>query len=177
MKKSKPYRPGLFQKITSFLLTAAVIVLAVALIYTAAVNLFCKDRILMLFGHGFAVVISGSMEPAIQIDDLVLIAQKESYSPGDVVVYLRDGRWIIHRVIQVREDTLITQGDANNLADPPVPLAAVKGYMILRIPQGGKVVNFIKTPAVTAVLLAAAAGMLLLSFRKEANEDGPPQQD
>ena len=77
----------------------------------------------MPFGFGTAMVLSGSMEPAIYVDDLILVAQRETYGVGDVVVYQSGDSLVVHRIIAMEDGLVTTQGDANNTPDEPVELA------------------------------------------------------
>jgi len=82
---------------------------------------------------GFGMVISGSMEPAIKKNDLILIRKAGEYAPGDIVVYETDDRSVVHRIIGIDGDKIITMGDANNVADAPVGIEDVKGVVIGRL--------------------------------------------
>ena len=76
----------------------------------------------MPFGVGMAVVVSGSMEPAIHVNDLLIVREsdKEMVAVGDVIVYQEDGMLISHRVVDCWEDQLVTRGDANRVDDEPI---------------------------------------------------------
>ena len=122
-----------------------------------------------LFGIGYAVVVSGSMEPNIHVDDMIVYhAHKaEDYQVGDVIVYVRnegtpEEMLITHRIVEIREDRtmLTTRGDANHVSDPEISFDDVVGRLVWRIPRFGFVVDYIKTPwgiAAAALLLAVLA--------------------
>ena len=57
--------------------------------------------------------------------------------------------------------------DANQAADEPVELSAIKGKVIAVIPALGNLTRILKTPTATILLLAAAVLMMERSFRKE----------
>jgi signal peptidase len=122
------------------------------------------------FGCGISVVLSGSMEPTLSVHDLVLIRETPAVETGDVVVYQSENELIIHRVISVGEDTLITQGDANSSADEPISRSAVKGVLVASVPHVGILVLALKKPVVV-LLLAAAFLLMELSCRKERRFD------
>jgi signal peptidase len=123
------------------------------------------------FGYGISVVLSGSMEPTLSVHDLVLIRETQAVETGDVVVYQSENELIIHRVISVGEDTLITQGDANSSADEPISRSAVKGVLVASVPHVGILVLAMKNPVVVILLLAAAFLLMELSYRKEKRSD------
>ncbi|MEM2079897.1 MAG: signal peptidase I [Nitrososphaerota archaeon] len=103
-----------------------------------------------------AVVEGTSMEPTLQSGDLVIVIKRVStkdISVGDVIVYRRSGTLIIHRVLRVEDDTLITKGDNNWLPDPPIRFQAVIGKVL---ELGG---NVVKVPLVGYLTLFARYSM------------------
>jgi signal peptidase len=129
------------------------------------------NRLPMPFGYGASVVLSGSMEPNLSVNDLVIIKETQDVNVGDVIVYESGGEMIIHRVLNVDGDTIITQGDANNIADEPFDVSSVRGKMIASFPAVGGLVRILKTPAGTIGLLVAAFLLIELSYHRESQED------
>ena len=121
----------------------------------------------MPFGYGGAVVLSGSMEPAIMVDELILVKAEDSYEIGDVVVFQSGKILVVHRLVDFDGENAITQGDANNVTDDPVPMEHIKGKVIAHIPYVGKVVRLLKTPVATLVMILAAVMTVELPYRKE----------
>ncbi len=117
------------------------------------------------FGIGYAVVVSGSMRPVFEVDDMILYQERarSEYREGDIIVYVRqeagkEPMLITHRTIEVGGDHVVTKGDANTIADEPVPFGQVVGRVVWRVPKIGKVVTFMHTWKG----LAAAGGIILL---------------
>ena len=125
----------------------------------------------MPFGVGAAIVLSGSMEPTLSVNDLVIVKEQDSYQVDDIVVYQERNHMVIHRVISVADEVLQTQGDANNVADEPISLTCVKGKMIAQVPSVGVVIQLLKAPIGFLTLFAIALYLMELSFRKEKQED------
>ena len=109
------------------------LVLGVALICAIAQGLFGLP-------WGVSVISGTSMEPTFIADDIVIVAPYfsalSSPQPGDIIVFEKeDGRsLVIHRVLEITDDGLITQGD--NLAEPdqemgvaPVVDSRIKGVV------------------------------------------------
>lgn len=95
-----------------------------------------------VFGIKPAIVLSGSMEPAIQTGDLIFLHKTDParLQAGDVICYLDSGQAITHRIVGVQEgeDGLIryvTQGDGNNTPDRQ----AVSADQVQGIWRGGKI--------------------------------------
>ncbi len=121
----------------------------------------------MPMGYGAAVVLTGSMEPTISGNDLILVAERDSYEVDDIVVYQSGAVLVVHRIVELDGESVITKGDANNTVDEPVKLSAIKGEVIGVVPAVGTVVKILKTPAATAALLGAAVLLMEASYRKE----------
>lgn len=132
------------------------------------------DRLPMPFGVGVAIVMSGSMEPTLSVDDLVIIKKADSYEIGDIVVFQdRDGSMVIHTVIMVDlEGNMIqTQGDANPTPDAPMDLKYVKGKMTQSISGVGAFVRILKSPPCVILILALSVFLLIRSYRREKDAD------
>ena len=125
----------------------------------------------MPFGTGMAVVLSGSMEPTLEVNDVIIVREADRYDAGDIVVYQSGRTLIVHRIIAKDGETIITQGDANHAADAPIEMRAIKGKVIARIPWLGAVVNVLKTPAGILIVLVVAFVLTEFSFRKEKDKD------
>ena len=152
-------------------------------VYTMNASRLAGDLVPMPFGVGATVVLSGSMEPTLSTGDLLIIAEQESYSVEDVVVFQSNRMAVVHRIIEIKEETVegedgeeiqmlaVTQGDANNTPDDPIHMSQIKGTVVLRVPLVGYLVNMIKTPLGTILILAAAVFLLERSFHKEKEKD------
>ena len=125
----------------------------------------------MPFGYGTAVVLTGSMEPTIMIDDLIIVAETDGYEEGDVVVYQSGSALVVHRIVEVEPDTVITQGDANNAPDAPVRKEMIKGEVVGVIGGVGGLARLLKSPAATITLIAAAVLLSEMSYRKDRQKE------
>lgn len=96
-----------------------------------------------LLGIQPTLVTGVSMLPAMRTGDIAITREvpTESIQVGDVVRFREQGVYVIHRVIEVQRDggeiVFITQGDANNVADPPVPASRLEGKVVLVLPKLG----------------------------------------
>lgn len=121
----------------------------------------------MPFGYGVSVVLSGSMEPELSVNDLVLVKGQDSYEVGDIVVYQDSRSLVIHRIVSIDGDEIITQGDANNAADPPIREEDIKGKETFHIPFLGAVVRILKSPVGFIIVLILAIVLIELPYYKE----------
>lgn len=125
----------------------------------------------MPFGYGMAVVLTGSMEPAIMADDVIIVKDTGDYQMDDVVVYQNGHMLVVHRIVDMGPDTVITQGDANNAPDAPVRKEMIKGEVIGCISGAGGIVRLLKTPAATITMVGGALLLSELTYRREKQKD------
>lgn len=121
----------------------------------------------MPFGFGSAIVLSGSMEPTLHVDDLILVQAQESYEIGDVVVYQSGNMLVVHRIIAIDGENVVTKGDANNTDDGELALTRIKGKVVGSVKNAGAAVRVAKSPVVSVGLLGGAIFLLERSYRKE----------
>ena len=125
----------------------------------------------MPFGYGAAVVLSGSMEPTLSVDDVIIAKETEELAVGDMVVYQDGTSVVVHRIVALDAEMVQTKGDANNALDAPITKDVIKGKVIAYIPRAGHVVAFLKTPFGIFGILAAAVLLMEFSYRKEKEKD------
>ena len=121
----------------------------------------------MPFGFGAAIVLSGSMEPALMVNDMIIVSSHTEYGVGDVVVYQSGEALVVHRIIAIENGMVTTQGDANNTPDEPVELVQIKGEVVKHVAGVGNMVRTIKSPVVSFALMGLAIFLLERSFRQE----------
>lgn len=110
----------------------------------------------MPFGFGISVVLSGSMEPTLSVNDMVVVHEQSNYQINDIVVYQSGSSLIIHRIESIDGVKVITKGDANNVSDQPINVSDIKGRAVFHIPIIGAIGLFMKGP-VGFVLIAILA--------------------
>lgn len=69
---------------------------------------------LSFFGIRIFKIGSGSMEPNLKVNDIIIIKKENDYKLNDVVTYENDGYYVTHRIIEIDENTVITKGDNNS---------------------------------------------------------------
>lgn len=159
---------------TAFARRAVLVLLGLLLgvcAYAANARAVAGNQLPMPFGYGLADVLSGSMEPTFSKGTLLVVRQADDVAPGDVVVY-QDGReLVVHRVVSVQDNVVVTQGDANNVADAPFDKSQVKGVVVGWVPWLGYVVDALRTPAGIVAVIACALALVELSFRRQQAAD------
>ncbi len=92
-----------------------------------------------------AVIYSGSMRPALEVGDIVIVAKRNPrlLGVGDIISYKAKDSPVqtVHRIVAMRSEggrvVFITRGDANARDDPPVLMENVTGKVILVVPRLG----------------------------------------
>lgn len=133
----------------------------------------------------FYVVVSGSMIPALEVYDVLIVQGHEPFEEievGDIIVFDRPSdhdRVIVHRVAAITDDdprTLRTMGDANPASIPgtdfPITAEEYIGKVVYTIPHVGYVTQMIKPP-VNYVIIAVVIGIIIakqMLKKKEASD-------
>lgn len=105
--------------------------------------------------YPMASITSGSMWPLLNQGDMVFIRgniKKEDVKVGDVIIWQATANelgFVIHRVVEVRENDFVTKGDANFTEDPPVTYDRIIGRAVtfksgklMHIPWLGSLTTF-----------------------------------
>lgn len=128
------------------------------------------NKIPMPLGYGGSVVLSGSMEPTLSINDLIIIKETNDYKVDDVVVFETDSVVVVHRIVGYEGELIVTKGDANNVEDSPISEERIIGEVIFVIPGIGNIVTMIKSPIGMVSILTVSFLLLEMSYRKEKEE-------
>ncbi len=141
-----------------------------SVLYTINAKRVMHNELPMPLGFGVSVVLTGSMEPTLKPNDLVVIVKADKYDVGDIVVYQKENELIIHRIVMISGDQVVTQGDNNNTADEPFLAGNIKGKMKFSIPFVGLIVRGLKSTPGVIIILALAFFLMYRSWQSEKNE-------
>lgn len=156
--------------ILSYVLIAALLLLT---LYPAAAKIFFKAKHPTVLGFSTAVVISGSMEEEISVNDVVVIHRQKSYEKDDIISFHSGGNLITHRIADTTDEGFITKGDANNTPDSDiVKYDEIEGRVICIIPKVGGAIQFFSTPLGMMMLFLIGAALLLLPAKTKKSSDG-----
>ena len=162
-------------RVFHWLITALLAFLLICNLYTIGARYLTGHPQPTVFGWTWAVVLSGSMEPEIQVNDIVVAHKEESYNVGDIVTYTSRDSIVTHRIVAEDSDYYTTKGDQNNTEDThPVPKSSVIGKVTYVIPGVGLFIQYLRTPlGMTCLVLI---GLLLIEIPylldKRKNEEG-----
>ena len=124
----------------------------------------------------FYVVASGSMVPALEVHDLLVISARVPFDEvvqGDIIVFDKPSdhkHVIVHRVVEILGEepwTLRAQGDANPVSIPgtdfPITEEEYRGVVVHIVPQLGILPELIQPP-VNYIILAGAIGYIVFKW-------------
>lgn len=111
---------------------------------------------------------TGSMENGIHAGDYILIVKKKDYKVGDIVTYRKDEYHVTHRIIEKKDNKVITKGDANNVRDDEIEVSSIVG----KVMYIGGILNFLID--FKYAIACGLLGLYLLSYyfdKKEKKEE------
>lgn len=124
-----------------------------------------------LFNHRLYIVDSGSMNPTISIDSMIVVKESmpEDIKKGDIITYYgsRSSVKVTHRVMEVggQGEFFITKGDANKTNDfLPVEGEKVIGKVVFTIPLIGIIFRFLGS--IQGIISLAVIGVIWIVVPK-----------
>jgi len=139
--RNKKRLSSLLKNVSKFIVVLSIIILFINLLLWDTSN----GKVSIFNKVGVAVVISNSMEPILSVNDLIVTKKQDSYSVGDIVVYRSNNELIIHRIVRIEQEKIVTKGDSNDYEDKPINLNKVCGKLNFSIPNVGAIVSFFKS--------------------------------
>lgn len=142
-------------------ITILLILIIVASLYSMLQYKRNPDKLPAVLGYSTMSVLTGSMRPYLEPGDMIVdkAVNAEAVKVGDVLTYKVDNAIITHRVTKIvpKEGKLFfeTRGDANNVEDSSlVGEDQIVGKVLFRIPYGGYIARFIRSPFGLFILVA-----------------------
>jgi signal peptidase len=139
-------------------------IIIMILIYFGAMKIIKKVAYPTLFGYGNAIVISGSMEPNISVNDLVITKKQASYNKGEVILFHSTTALVTHRIVEVKKNRYLTKGDANNTVDEWLDKSRIEGKVVFVIPAVGFIQEFFSTKLGNIGLMLLICFAIIFAF-------------
>lgn len=152
-----------------FLYFVMSLVIGVA-IYLFNAKVLLRNALPMPFDYGVGVVISGSMEPQLSVDDVIIVKKTNDYVIDDIVVYQIRDILIVHKIISIEGEYVVTQGIANDTADEKVSISDLKGEVIKVYEGRGEMINFLQSPFGGLLIISITLLLLVLVIESEKKE-------
>ena len=134
------------------IITIVYIILIPLLIYNVTLivkSLIQPNKTPDFFGYKTYVIVSGSMEPNLNIGDVVLVKKvdESELNANDIISFRQGQNVVTHRISQIKneygEKVYITKGDNNNTEDSgSIDYSYIEGKVCSSIKGIGKIVIF-----------------------------------
>lgn len=153
---------------------AAIALILVSVFVLLSVVLTPAGQVPQVLGYSVFRVMTGSMEPEIREDSLLVVEKTppEDIEPGDVISFfspdpMLEGAVNTHRVVRIEKENgrtrFITKGDANVIEDTyPTDASALVGRVVFKSYGLGKVVSLLSNPLVFGIIILLPLLVILL---------------
>ena len=152
----------------------AIVLIAASVFVLLSVVLTPAGQVPQVLGYSVFRVMTGSMEPEIREDSLLVVKKTppEDIAPGDVISFfspdpMLEGAVNTHRVVRIEKENgrtqFITKGDANVIEDTyPTDASALVGRVVFKSYGLGKVVSLLSNPLVFGIIILLPLLVILL---------------
>lgn len=131
-----------------------------------------KKSLVDIFGYSCLIVRTGSMEPAIKINDMIIIKKQNNYSLNDIVAYNVQNKYLVtHRIVDIKNEEYITKGDINNVNDTSINKSQVEGKVIFNSAFFGFYILYLLKPTIICLLLLLIYVVVNSKERKLKNNE------
>ena len=150
------------RKIFLFVYNLIFYTVMIGIILSAVMFYFSEKSDSTLMGYRFYQVLTNSMAPqgnstkgGFYAGDIIIVKMMDGseVKKNDVVTFQvgENGQYLTHRMIDrldelngEKGDYIVTKGDANNTADPPILAERVFGKVVFAIPKMGSIITFVR---------------------------------
>ena len=144
------------------ILTIIVFIILALIIFTKVKMMVKGENYFELFGYSVFNVATGSMEPALKQNDIILVKKISKYKKDDIITFKSKNDYITHRIVSISGNNLITRGDANNTNDiENVTLDNVIGKVIKSSSKAGIWHKVLTTPSIIVMIFVT---LILFDF-------------
>ena len=144
------------------ILTGFLLLILALVIYGKCILLFTDNKYPNYFGYTLFEVASGSMEPTLYINDVILVKINNKHLKlDDIIAFYSEDAIITHRIVFIDGNMLTVKGDNNNTIDVPIEVGQVIGKVVKVFPKFGVWKKIITEPK---ILVAIFMTLLLFDF-------------
>lgn len=139
-----------------------------------AISFISKQDFNGLFGYKAYNIVTSSMEPNINIGDIIItknVKDQDDLNVEDVISFKQNGEVVTHRIIGIEEvngeKRFITKGDNNNIPDlEKITFLQIEGKKIITIPYLGKIVEFLENRVIFLIIILIILILYLYRLNK-----------
>lgn len=162
-------------KIIANVFTCILFAILILIIIGKMQMLFQNKKYPNYFGYTLFEVASGSMEPTLYVNDVILVnITKDNIKKNDIIAFSSNNAIVTHRVIFVDNNVITVKGDANNVIDSPITSDQVIGKVVKIYPKLGVWKRVIAEPK---ILIAIFITFLLFDFALSYNDKSKKKEE
>ena len=150
------------------LVTALIINLVLA--FQTLIN---PQKVPNLFGYKSFSIVTGSMEPTIYVNDLIITKNctQNDIKEHDIITYKRGDSVVTHRVYKIVNDAgniyYVTKGDSNYIQDDyKVKYKDIEGKYIGKYSKIGRIVSILKNRKIVIAVILIFLGLNIYNSKK-----------
>lgn len=151
---------------------AIILIYNIILIIASSAN---KMNFINIFGYKSYIIKTNSMEPTININDVIITkkVEKDEIKTGDVITFMQNGEVITHRITQIDANgEYTTKGDNNNIEDTfKIDYENIEGKHVLTIPYLGKVVQALDNKIVFLIITLIVLIFMLITIQNQEKRE------
>ena len=162
------------KKILRWIVILIIGVITLFNIYNLVNTKILKNDLTTINSYAMLEVVSGSMEPSLNIGDLVIIdIESKDYKIGDIVTYKDENNlFVTHRILYINDDKYVLKGDANNAIDKPINSSQIVGKYVSRVEYVGNIIRSIRNPfSLVIILLFGIIICIILSLDEDDDDN------
>ena len=149
-------------KVIVNIFTIILLLLLGLVIYGKVVLTFTDNAYPNYFGYTFFEVASGSMQPTLQINDVILVKiANDDLKNDDIIAFKGEDAIITHRILFMDGNVITVKGDNNDVVDKPIVKEQVIGKVVKVFPALGIWKKVLTEPK---ILLGIFITLLLFDF-------------
>jgi len=157
----------------------------IAIVVIGVVIIWAVLHFVFPTGNPFYIVSSGSMIPTLNVNDILVVGDGNSFNDvhlGDIIVFHRpagEDKVIVHRVAEIQTDSrgervITTKGDANPASIPgtdfPIRQKNFIGKVKFVIPALGLIPKVLSPPVNYIIIGIIIAALLVIKLRRDNND-------
>ncbi len=149
-------------KVVVSVFTCILLLLLALVIYGKVVVTFGNKTFPNYFGYTFFEVASGSMEPTLKINDVIIVKiGSNDLNKKDIIAFNSENAIITHRILFIDGKIITVKGDNNDVVDKPIVKDQVIGKVVKILPELGIWKKVLTEPK---ILIGIFITLLLFDF-------------
>ena len=144
-----------FKKVANVIVNIMLTLVFLILLIVIAIKinmLVSGNNYFLINGYSIFCVATGSMEPTISQNDIIIVKKSDDYKVDDIITFVKGNDYITHRIVSINEETVTTKGDANNAVDVAISKDKIIGKVVKIYYDMGVWQKILTTPSIIIMI-------------------------